>query len=330
MQRIILSLFTLIFFLSAFAENKDMISLGTYVSNSPQTIPNEAASILDSRLKKVVVSDGFGDNNATGRFALVAKCNILEKDITPTTPVRISQKIEISFVVVDIIENKIYGSCEMTVAGIGTNETKAFSTAFQKVSGQNQQLKNMLAESKDKILDYYRTSCSQILTKANALAANQEYDEAIFILMSVPNISQDCYNDCHQLATKIYQSKVDSENTQLLMKAQNKWAVSPNADTALEVADIISEIDPRFTNYSEVVVLRQTIANKLAADEQYRRERQLQKEAEIAAEKQREWDFKIKQYEDNMKFKSSIVDGCQSVAEKFIDVFPWGQLKIFK
>lgn len=311
MKRLVLLYGFLFSLLTIHANESDRISLGVFISNEPQTIPTEAASMLETRMKKAVVADGFADDNATGRFTLVGKCDILEKDIAPTMPPRISQKIEISFLVVDIIENKIYGSCEMTVSGIGTNETKAFNTAFQKVNPQNKHLKEMLADSKEKILEYYTLSCPQIITQARTWASTGKFDEAIFSLMSVPPVCDDCYKKCQELACELYQEKINSQCTILLETAKNKWSASKTGVSAIEIAEILNQIDPRSTNYNDVVSFRQSVEQKLDADEK------------------RNWDFKMKQYEDNQAFKRSIVDACRSVGEIFAKNFQLPQINFF-
>lgn len=297
---------------AVFAADSDYIALGAYVSNAPATIPAEAASLLCGRMERAIAANGFADNQATCRFALVAKCDVLEKDIAPTTPPRISQKLELAFVVVDLIENKIYGGCDMTVSGIGTNETKAFSTAFQKVSAQNQQIKTLLADAKEKVLDYYTNSCPLIQTEARTLASTGQFDKAIFSLMSVPAVCTDCYNSCQQLATEIYQQKIDSECIQLLEKAKSKWASSKSGETAVEIAGIISLIDPRASGFSAVEEFRNSVSAKLAADAQ------------------RQWEFQMKKYDDNQQFKRSIVDACRSVGEIFAKNFQLPQVNFFK
>lgn len=283
-------------------ESKD-ISLGIYVENTPATIPAEAVSLLEGRMKKAVTANGFADNECAGRFALVAKCDIIERDVTPTTPARISQKLEISFAVIDLIESKIYGDCDMTVSGIGISETKAFSNAFQKVSAQNQLLKVLLETSKDKIMQYYRNSCPEIVSRAKTLASTGEFDKAIFSLMSVPDICSDCFAQCQTLASEIFMQKINNESIHLLEQAKNKWAADPTASTAKEVAVIISGINPRATNYNDVMTFRNNVSTKLAADAK------------------REWDFKMRQYDDNQEFKLSIVAACRSIGEIFAKNF---------
>ena len=297
---------------NASESEKSAISLGCFVSDESESIPKESIEFLTNRMQRAIVADGFADNQATGRFALVAKYNVLEKDIVPTTPPRISQKLELSFVVVDLIENKIYGGCDMTVSGIGTNETKAFSAAFQKVSVQNRQIKTLLSEAKEKILDYYTNSCPQIQTEAKTLASTGQFDKAIFSLMSVPPVCTECYNSCQQLASEIYQQKIDAECSRMLAQAKSKWAASQSGATATEVAEIISQIDPRSSNYPAVVEFRTSVSVKLAADAK------------------REWEFRMKKYEDNQQFKRSIVDACRAVGVTFAKNFQLPQINFFK
>lgn len=312
MRHFITTIISLVWVAVAYATGSDFISLGAYVSNEPKTIPAEAASLLANRLQRAIAANGFADNKAIGRFALVARCDVLEKDIAPTTPPRISQKLELSFVVIDLIENKAYGSCEMTVSGIGTNETKAFSSAFQKVSAQNQQIKTLLKEVKEKILDYYTNSCPQIQTEARTFASTGQYDKAIFSLMSVPAVCTECYNSCQNLAAEIYRQKIDAECNRLLEQAKSKWASSRSGDTAAEIAGIISQIDPRASGFSDVVEFRNSVSAKLTADAQ------------------RQWEFQMKKYEDNQQFKRSIVDACRSVGEIFAKNFQLPQINFNK
>lgn len=312
MKRIIIVLFLSINILVGYANDVDNLSLGVFVDNNQSSMPSEALSFLTNKMKKLVVANGYADNETTGRFALVAQYDILEKDIAPTTPPRISQKLEMSFLVVDLIENKIYGGCDLTLSGIGINETKAFNNAFQKLSVQNQQLKSLLSESKIKILDYYSNSCPRIMTEAETFASMGQYDKAIFNLMSVPAICTDCYNNCQNLATEMYQRKIDEECIRLLEQAKSKWSSSLSETSAEEVGIILGRIDPRAKDYPDVVKFRNNVSSKLAADAR------------------RQWDFQMKKYEDNQQFKRSIVDACRSVGEIFAKNFQLPQIKFFK
>jgi len=65
------------------------------------------------------------------------------------------------------------------------------------------------------------------------------------------------------------------------------------------VAGIISQINPQAKNYDRVVAFREEISSKLEA------------------KAKKEWDFRMKQYEDNQVFKRSIVDACKAIGVAF-------------
>ena len=87
-------------------------------------------------------------------------------------------------------------------------------------------------------------------------------------------------------------------------EAKAIWMKQPNAAGAQEVATVISQINPKCQNYSEVVSFRDEVGSKLSADAK------------------RDWDFKMQQYDDNQAFKRSIVDACKAVGVAFGNGLP--------
>ena len=149
-----------------------------------EKIPEEAARQLETKLQSALTANGYADNGYIERFVLTAKVDITQKDITPTTPSRISEKMDITLMVGDVVENKIYATVTLQSAGIGINENKAFISAFCSIMGDNPKIQQMLSEAKEKIMDYYTIHCSEIVQCANSLTAVQKYDEAIAMIVS--------------------------------------------------------------------------------------------------------------------------------------------------
>lgn len=52
----------------------------------------------------------------------------------------------------------------------------------------------------------------------------------------------------------------------LLEQAKSVWATSQNTSGASKVTDIISNINPKSSNYADVVALRNAVESKLQAD----------------------------------------------------------------
>ena len=266
-----------------------------------EKIPDEAARQLEMKLQNALIVNGYSDNGYTERFVMTAKVDVTQKDVTSTNPVRISEKIDITLMVGDVVENKLYASVTLESAGIGTNENKAFINAFRFIKADNPQIQQMLDEAKTKIIDYYTDHCPEIIKRAQGLVKLQRFDEAISSLVSMPNICKECFMQCQQQAAIIYQQKIDTEASVLLEKAKTVWASNQNAQGAGKVADIICQINPQSTSYDKVISLRNIVS------------------ANIQSEAKREWDFKMKQYEDNQTFKQGLVDAAKAIG------VAWGQ-----
>lgn len=262
----------------------------------------DANSQLETKMQQMLTDNGYADDEYAARFVLTAKVDITSKDIAPSTPPRISEKLDVTFFVGDIVENKVFASTTLNVTGIGINEDKAFISAINNVKSNNPKLKEMLEQAKTKIIDYYTNNCNEQITLAKTLAATGQYDQAIANMMSVPNVCSDCFAQCQQVAVDIYQQKIDAFGRQQLEKARSAWIKNSNADGAAEVVAIINEISPASSVYPDVEDLRNEVSAKLTADKQRKLEQQ-----------EREWNLQVQQYKDSQANKQALIKACHDV-----------------
>lgn len=242
-------------------------------------IPQEAAKQLENKMHQLITANGVVDTDINSRFVITAKSSIVIKDIIGGSPQRISQKIDFTFMIGDIIENKVFESYTFSAVGIGLNENKSFINAIAKMKMNNPQFTQFVEKSKEKILQYYSARCEQIIIEAKQQAANRQYQQAIYQLMQVPNIC-DCAEKCQTLMIEYYDAYTEFTAAKLFNEAKSKWAGSPNADGAAMVADVITQIPAGSKVQSELNALIAEINKKLREDEK------------------RDWAFKMKQYED--------------------------------
>lgn len=294
-MRKIFALFLLIASVATFAQTSDEGRISIQAMMPDDVIPIEASKNLVTRMQRMLVSNGYGDNGYVERFVLTAKIDVTNKDIVPSTPARVSEKMDITFFVGDVIENKLYASCTMPIQGIGTNENKAMISAFSKLNPNQKDFSTMLETAKSKIIDFYTNHCAEEISKARTMASIGNYDEAVSRMMAVPNVCVDCYAQCQSAATVFYQQKIDAYGLQQLNKARNVWMKSQDADGANEVAQYLNTISPYSSCYSDVEKLRNEVTSKLKVDEQ------------------RECKFQMKQYEDSQANKRSIIKACRDV-----------------
>ena len=180
-------------------------------------IPEKAKQALTAKMEQALTQNGFGATDCADRFVMLAKCNVLEKDVAPTTPPRITQTIEVTFILGDVVENKTYASTAFELKGIGTNETKAWQTALNALKSGNPQFKAMFEEANRKIEAYYSDNCKKMIAKAQTMASTGDYDRAIASLMSIPDICSECHKQALAEVTKIYRQKIDAEGVALLL-----------------------------------------------------------------------------------------------------------------
>ena len=179
-------------------------------------IPTEANKLLETKLKQIVTKYGIADNGLSERFVITAKTNIIQKDIAQTTPPRISQKLEVIFMIGDVIENKIYETASLEISGMGTNETKAYISAFQNIGIGNKIFAELIENAKEKIMAYYSQHCEQIMREAQTLSKQNLHREAIYKLSQIPNLSKECYSKALVQQEKIYPQMIEAEGMKLV------------------------------------------------------------------------------------------------------------------
>lgn len=245
-------------------------------------IPAEAAKQLENKLTQLISANGVAEVDPANRFVLTSKASILTKDIVPGPPAKVSMNIDFTFMVGDLVDNKVFESFTISTVGVGINENKAFIAAIKNVKPKNPDLVAFLNAAKQEIVNYYASRCSQIKQEAEREAAAQNFDKAIYMLVQVPDVC-DCAGECHELAIKYNRNKVNTNAATILNKAKAAWAESPDATGAANAADFLARIPGGTTSQKEADALIAEINKKLRADQK------------------KEWEFKMQQYHDQVE-----------------------------
>lgn len=269
----------LLFAISCIVQGQTSQIYISVVQPDRKEIPSEAGKQLERKMIQFLTSNGISSQDANNRFVITAKADITSKDIVASTPQRVSEKIDLTLVIGDMVENKIFETVTIPLIGIGTNENKAFISAINQVKPQKAELVEFLDHAKQKIVDYYAVRCSQIIKDAQKQASANNFDEAIYQLMQVPDIC-DCAKECQNLMIEYTIKRNNAIAAQLFNEAKARWAASPTSEGASDVADIIARIPAGTSCQKNVDALIKSINTKLREDEK------------------REWAFKMKQYDD--------------------------------
>lgn len=299
MKRLAILLTALMITMVAVAQDYGRIAINVVIPHLPN-VPEEARAALETKMQQVVTQYGLACNGATDRFVMTAKVNVTSKDVTPTTPVKISQKMEVTMFIGDVVDNKVYESVVFTVTGIGQSEAKSMIQAFNQIKHSNPKMKSFMENAEQKIITYYTSNCQFILTEANTLASNQQYDAAIAKLMAVPEVCTECYEKCMEKAVEVYRKKIGNEGDLLVQQARNAWLAKRDYESASEALAILAKVNPLSTAQDKVQALVNEINKHLRGEEAARAKAAKEAAEKAEAREQRDWDFKVKQYEDNL------------------------------
>lgn len=309
MKRIAL-LFAAMVCLTATAQEYGRIAINVVIPPL-SNVPKEARAALETKMQQVATQYGLASNGLTDRFVMTAKVNVTSKDVTPTTPVKISQKMEVTLFIGDVVDNKVYESVVLNVAGIGQSEEQSMIKAFNQIKSSNPLLKVFVENAERKIAEYYSNNCQYILTEANSLAQQQKYDAAIAKLMAVPKVCKECYEQCMAKAEDVYQKKIDEDGAILVQQARNKWLATRDHTAAKESLAILSNISPQSKAQEDANRLIGEINTHL-------------RNIEAIAEEQRkqEWEFALKQYNDHIKTQHKLIDAAREVGMAYANNQP--------
>ena len=324
MKRLFLIIFLIpVIIANAQKQNDDLgrICIHAVVPES-ESLPYESAKLLESMLSQMITYNGIADNEYGVRFVLTAKVNVISKDIVAGPPVRISQKLNIVLMLGDIVEDKIYSQLTMSVLGIGQSEEKAFIAAFKNVNPHSEKTAVFLNEGKEKILEFYKTHCEEMIADAQQLASQQHYEDALLTLSSVPDVCSDCMNEASKLSKDIYVQMINARGEELLNEAQNIWASSPNKQGAIGATNLLAQINFAASCQTKADTLLKQITAKMNEIDHREWQHQMELYRDNIEREKRNWEQHVREYEDNVKTQRMYLNACRDVAIKYAENQP--------
>ncbi len=262
-------------------------------------IPPESLDLLETKLTQIITENGVEDNEYGVRFVLTAKVNVITKDILAGPPQRISQKLDLTLILGDIVEDKVFSRKTISVIGVGTSEEKSFISAFKNIKPNNKDIALFMQDGKQKILDFYQTHCQDIIVEARDFANRELFEQSILMLSAIPNVSSECFSECVKITEIVYQQMITVRGEELLHKAQNTWSKNPTRQGALEATRYLQQINHAAPCQTEVTKLLNQISEKMNEIDRREWEHEMQVYKDGVERERREWEHKMQVYNDD-------------------------------
>jgi hypothetical protein len=301
MKKIILILFLFaIVVVNAQTQSKaattSLIELNTYIPDQIEGLTDIAKNNLENKLSQIVTANGMGVSSNSARFIITANIVVLSKNIMPTAPPMQAYSLGVNLYIGDGMEGIMFATHSVTLKGVGENETKAYMAALKTLKVNDPQYQVFIDKAKAKIVDYYNRKCDFIIKDAKALASQSQYEAALFKLSTIPEACKVCYDKSAPIARTIYKQQIDYDCKVKLAQAKSSWSASQNEYGATAAGEYLIEIDPKASCYGEAQVFTNKIASKILADDK------------------REWNFKMKVYQDEVTAEKAALKAERDIA----------------
>jgi len=271
------------------------ISLTPYIPEQANGLPVIAADALSNKLQQIATSNGLGGIDFNSRFIITAKITLGTKDILPGPPPMHAYNMDMTLYIADVVTKVVFSTVNIPAKGVGTNENKAYISGINTINVNSAKLKSFIETGKQKIIEYYNSKCDFIIKEALTMAQSDRYEEAIFNLMSIPDVAKNCYEDAMDAVPPIYQKLVDHICDINLATAKAYWIANPNSDGANFVAANLAEIRPDAACYGDAQKLVSEIRTKIRQDEK------------------RDWNFMLKVWDDNVSLEKQRIRAWRDI-----------------
>jgi hypothetical protein len=284
MKNTLLILVVLVFSTPLFSQSDNIgkIALSVIMPENDEDMSNSNISKLETKITQILTATGVSATGYNNNFVIYPKFAINETSVVESGLQDITIiNCELSLYIKQVDNNLIFSTISIPLKGNGKDKQISITNAISKINVKDPEFQSFIDNGKSKIIAYYELKCDDIITKSETLLRMQDFEQAIGLLMTVPEEVY-CYKKIKAKSIVAYKSYQNQKCNSMLQEAKSKLAAN-NYNSTL---DILSQIDPSTSCFAESQSLIEKTANKV--DQKKRCEFLLQVYNDnIALEKQR-------------------------------------------
>jgi hypothetical protein len=273
-----------------FAVETEFLPISVYASDHSENFPEGAKAMMENKLTQLLTRNGIAGLDYTGQFLLTVTTTPLDKDIIAGPPSKIAEKMEMNLYIIDAYAKTIFSTTSFSVRGLGETENKCYLNAISRMPLQSPAIAQFIQEGKEKIIGYYDHEGEALIKKAQFLAKQKKYDEALFWVTLIPQQSKH-YDAALAAGLEIYQQYLDNECNINLAAARQAWAAQQNAEGAALAGEFLAKILPDAGCYGDAMALYKEIKGKVLDD----------------------WKFEMKKYQDGVDLEKQRIEASRAV-----------------
>lgn len=269
----------------------DRIQVGVFLSPETEKAMGRDSRVLLRTVETALAARGMGAavRGLPGRFvAYIDIVPLAESMVSGGGMVITKQQLSITFG--DEVSGRAMGAYVTERNGTGRTKEVALRNF---ASGLNlrtdDEWNEALDEANKAIIASFEQDCPAILREADAKSKQKLFDEAIYLVSSVPRQAMGCHEQAAAKSQEIYTASLKAQCVGSFAQGKASWAANKSRDNATKVAEIIGSIPADSPCFNEASTLMEGVAGVIAKYDEADAKERLE---EIA--------FERKKYEDEM------------------------------
>ncbi len=271
------------------------ISISIIMPDQSEQLDDSQIAKLETKITQIVANSGLA-SSGYNTFIIYPILSINDLSVVESGMQDMYvATCELNLFIKQIDNNIIFSSVSKQLKGNGKDKKRAVLSALQKISAADSEYKKFIENGKQKIINYYESNCNDIIKKSESLMKLQKYEEAIALLMSIPEVITECYKKSSDKATEVYKlyqnhncaSKVHSAKTNIAGKNYN------------QALNDLAGIDPSSNCFKEAGTLAKSIESK------------------ISDEDKKQWDFMVTRYKDGVSLEKQRIEAVKEIAVSY-------------
>ena len=278
------------------ADDVGKIALSVVMPENVDGLTASQLSKLESKIIQITTKSGLSTSGFNQTFVIYPKFAIYETNVVEGGMQNITVvTAELSLYIKQVSNNLLFSSVSKQLKGSGKTAEIAITNAISQIPVADKNFATFISEGKEKILQYYAANCDDIVKKADAFIKMQQYQQALGLLMSVPEEIAACYD-------KVLQKSIDTYKAYQNQRCSEQMQQAKSASAAMDyeaALDILAEIDPSANCFKESQTLVKSIEGK------------------VSAEYKKQWDIQVKMYNDEVALEKQRINAVKEIAVSY-------------
>lgn len=179
------------------------IAIAPVIHNESGEIPIGAQKMIVNKMRQAISLNGLSALDDAPLFIIFPQISIIDEQVTSSVPPMYTNQIDVSLVIADQYTGNVFNTVSYQLKGAGKSTEQAYMQALRRINPRDGKIKAFIAKGKESIIEYYNTHCDLLISRAQSLAAQNQYCDALALLNSTPPVCRECFDKANAVAIEI-------------------------------------------------------------------------------------------------------------------------------